>query len=229
MQSSTSSTRQSASEYVSELFECPLEEILAKLLVERLENLERRVAALEAKAVIEYRGVWEAGRQYGRGAAVTDHGALWICEHATSQRPGDGAENGWRLAVKSGHAPPPAALPDKTKQRVRPMTPVLRRRRSGAADPIVGLCCAPRARCQSERRRPTGISRRWHHGGEIFGGVTAIASDQIPANTAVMFAGDALPGNSDLIALDGSDQTIVCRWKRDGGTLLPAWPINQEN
>jgi hypothetical protein len=47
------------------------------------------------------------------------------------------------------------------------------------------------------------------NGGSIFGGVWAIASDQIPANTALMFAGDALAGNSDPIVLDGTEQAVV--------------------
>jgi hypothetical protein len=47
------------------------------------------------------------------------------------------------------------------------------------------------------------------NGGEIFPGVTAIASDQVPSATAVMFAADALAGNADTIILDGSDQAVV--------------------
>jgi hypothetical protein len=90
-----------------------LDELLAKLLLERIEALERRLAALEAQPAIRYAGVWKPGQRYPRGAACTDHGALWVCEHETDQRPGNGAENGWRLAVKrgaaEGHAEPPLA------------------------------------------------------------------------------------------------------------------------
>jgi hypothetical protein len=47
------------------------------------------------------------------------------------------------------------------------------------------------------------------NGGPIFGGVWAIASDSIPSGTALMFAGDALAGNSEAIVLDGSEQAVV--------------------
>jgi hypothetical protein len=92
-----------------------LEEILAAVapLYERLSHQERelaelkqRVVALEAKTPLDYHGVWEQGRRYCRGAAVTDRGALWICEHASDHRPGDGPENGWKLAVKSHNGAP---------------------------------------------------------------------------------------------------------------------------
>ena len=46
------------------------------------------------------------------------------------------------------------------------------------------------------------------NGGDI-AGITVIASDQISSTAGVMFAGDALAGNSDPIVLDGSEQAIV--------------------
>src|SRR5262249_55238192 len=47
------------------------------------------------------------------------------------------------------------------------------------------------------------------NGGEIFPQVTAIASDQISSSAALMFAADAIVGNSDTIRLDGSDQAAL--------------------
>ena len=52
-------------------------------------------------------------------------------------------------------------------------------------------------------------------GGIVFGGVTAIASDQMPANTALMFAADAIVGNADVIVPGKSEQsTIQLRQRR---------------
>jgi hypothetical protein len=60
-----------------------LEEVTAKLLLDRLTAAERelaelkqRIRALEAQPAIRYAGVWASGRTYARGAAVTDHGGL---------------------------------------------------------------------------------------------------------------------------------------------------------
>jgi hypothetical protein len=47
------------------------------------------------------------------------------------------------------------------------------------------------------------------NGGEIFPGVTAIASDQVPSATAIIFAADALVGNADLIVPDSSKVTTL--------------------
>jgi hypothetical protein len=46
-------------------------------------------------------------------------------------------------------------------------------------------------------------------GGTVFGGVTAIASDSIPANTALMFAADAIVGNADVIVPGRSEQSTL--------------------
>jgi hypothetical protein len=99
-----------------------LDPILARMLVDRLTAAEReiaglkaRLAAIEAKAVIEYRGIWKSGQRYPRGTAITHDGGLWIADDVTDQRPGNGPENGWRLAVKRGNGappePPPARVP----------------------------------------------------------------------------------------------------------------------
>jgi hypothetical protein len=46
------------------------------------------------------------------------------------------------------------------------------------------------------------------NGGDI-AGITVLPSDQIASSAAVMFAGDALAGNSDAIVLDGTEQAAV--------------------
>jgi hypothetical protein len=53
-----------------------------------------------ALPIVLDRGVWRDG-QYVQGDAVTYAGALWIAQRQTTARPGEGPDNGWRLAVKA--------------------------------------------------------------------------------------------------------------------------------
>ena len=86
---------------------------------ERVEILERRLAevesqvaladerikAAESKPSLEYRGVWEAGRDYVRGNAVTDNGSIWILNKAAHSLARPGTSEGvaaWTLACKRG-------------------------------------------------------------------------------------------------------------------------------
>ena len=62
-------------------------------LYQRIEELERRPFLNEA-------GTWEAGKAYGTGMVVTDHGSAWVCKAPTCQRPGE--SDAWRLLVKRG-------------------------------------------------------------------------------------------------------------------------------
>ncbi len=62
-------------------------------LYQRIEELERRPFLNEA-------GVWEAGKAYGVGMVVSDHGSAWVCKAPTWKRPGDSSD--WRLLVKKG-------------------------------------------------------------------------------------------------------------------------------
>jgi integrin beta 3 len=50
------------------------------------------------------RGVWESGRAYQRGDAVSWGGSLFIAQQATAAKPGTAEEDSraWRLAVKRG-------------------------------------------------------------------------------------------------------------------------------
>lgn len=65
--------------------------------------------------LVIYRGVWEAGRTYLEGDAVTDGGAVWVAKATTTQRPEDqGAEpRDWQLAVKRGRDGKPGPRGDK--------------------------------------------------------------------------------------------------------------------
>jgi hypothetical protein len=102
------------------------EQFLTRLLIDRIGVLEHelgtvkaRVASLESRPAIQYAGVWQSGRQYQRGHACTDRGSLWIAEFETTARPGDGAESGWKLAVKKGEADgsvPPARFPTQPRR-----------------------------------------------------------------------------------------------------------------
>ncbi|MGE3508426.1 MAG: carbohydrate-binding protein [Vicinamibacterales bacterium] len=67
----------------------------------RLDDLERRLAALESRKTWTYRGVWQEGKTYAEGDAVTCNGSMWHCSASTSERPGDGATS-WLLCVKRG-------------------------------------------------------------------------------------------------------------------------------
>lgn len=65
-----------------------------------------KLKALEARPKgLQYLGVWTRGTDYSPGDVITDHGAMWTCKTATTDRPGDlrlGGETHWQLAVKSG-------------------------------------------------------------------------------------------------------------------------------
>jgi hypothetical protein len=66
----------------------------------KIAALEARVALLEEKPSINFRGVFEAGKSYVPGDAVTCHGGLWICRAETVGPPSQDFV-GWSLAVKS--------------------------------------------------------------------------------------------------------------------------------
>jgi hypothetical protein len=76
---------------------------LAGPLKERFAALEARIVALEQQPRgLHYEGVWRSDVVYGRGAAVTHGGSLWIAKDASvSRRPGQHQES-WQLAVKRG-------------------------------------------------------------------------------------------------------------------------------
>lgn len=68
-------------------------------LLEQVEQLQKRLADLEAEAM-RHGGTWKQGVAYGRGTAITDKGSMWLAQRATTDRPG--TSDAWKLVVKSG-------------------------------------------------------------------------------------------------------------------------------
>ena len=74
----------------------------------KIEELERRIAALEAAPSLRYVGVWRDGTDYPPQTAVTRSGSTWItiAGARAGQMPGlhgdDDEGSPWQLAVKRG-------------------------------------------------------------------------------------------------------------------------------
>lgn len=63
--------------------------------------LQRRIEQLESKQ-LDYAEIYEHGRSYRAGQAVTHDGAIFIATRDYPEAaPGKGAKTGWRLAVKT--------------------------------------------------------------------------------------------------------------------------------
>lgn len=67
----------------------------------RRNALADRVAALEAKPMMKYCGVWEPG-DYAEGEVVTQGGSMWIAREPTNSRPG--TDDSFQLCVKRGRS-----------------------------------------------------------------------------------------------------------------------------
>jgi hypothetical protein len=80
-----------------------IEQAIAPLTRE-LAELRSRQSIAEAKAHINFRGVYMPGTAYDRGDAVVRQGGLWIALERTASLPGGTApeSRSWQLAVKSG-------------------------------------------------------------------------------------------------------------------------------
>jgi hypothetical protein len=65
--------------------------------------VEARIARLEARSELRYRGVWRAGQSYPANSMCSHAGSLWISAEATEAKPGAG-HTAWTLAVKRGRA-----------------------------------------------------------------------------------------------------------------------------
>ena len=56
---------------------------------------------IEQKMCLRYTGVWSAEKDYGRGAACTDAGSVWVAiEPSKGDRPGKSVS--WKLIAKGG-------------------------------------------------------------------------------------------------------------------------------
>jgi hypothetical protein len=79
-------------------------------LEQQINELQGRIATLEAQPSLKYLGVWKTGT-YSAGSFVTDHGAMWHCNVAAASRPGEDGD--WTMCAKSGqpvvHPRPDAA------------------------------------------------------------------------------------------------------------------------
>jgi hypothetical protein len=73
---------------------------IAPVLKELIEPLREKIAELENRPHVQYRGVWKEGQPYGTGSMVTHEGSVWHANRATMQRPGAGDD--WTLAVRRG-------------------------------------------------------------------------------------------------------------------------------
>lgn len=77
----------------------------AEAATERIEELERRLAALEARPASpqgRWMGAWRADAAYRMGDTVTCGGSSWICLAADAKdKPGTGGL-GWDLMVRHG-------------------------------------------------------------------------------------------------------------------------------
>jgi hypothetical protein len=72
-------------------------------VTQRVDLVEKSMAAIIAKPHVKFCGVWTHGNEYTPGDAVTHAGGLWICKAATPGRPSEDF-HGWQLAVKKGAA-----------------------------------------------------------------------------------------------------------------------------
>lgn len=66
----------------------------------RNKRLEARIAALEARPQLAYRGIWDPRETYQKSEIVTDHGSMFFCRCETKERPGVSSD--WQLCVKRG-------------------------------------------------------------------------------------------------------------------------------
>jgi hypothetical protein len=72
----------------------------------RMSELELRLARVENRKGVaaHYEGIHDADCSYSIGSLVTKRGGLWLALRDTSETPGSGTADHWRLIVKSGHA-----------------------------------------------------------------------------------------------------------------------------
>ena len=76
-------------------------ERLGDVLRPKFERLEQRIAALESRKSLNYRGVFRDGVEHQAGDIVTFDGSMWHCNAATTDRSG-GTSNSWTMCVKRG-------------------------------------------------------------------------------------------------------------------------------
>jgi hypothetical protein len=66
-------------------------------------TLEQKVAEIQQRPTLKYRGVWSAQETYPASTFITHAGSVWHSDvESTGVRPGEGGNVIWRLAVKRG-------------------------------------------------------------------------------------------------------------------------------
>jgi hypothetical protein len=65
-----------------------------------IRTLEAKLAEIEARPGIDYRGIWRENVTYTHGQFCTHQGAMWFANYANMDRPG--SNDSWVLCVKSG-------------------------------------------------------------------------------------------------------------------------------
>jgi len=68
--------------------------------IARRKKLETRIAAIEDRPIMRYRGTWSSDVQCNAGDFITHDGSIWYCRESTRDRPG--TSDAFQLAVKHG-------------------------------------------------------------------------------------------------------------------------------
>lgn len=71
-----------------------------KGMATRVDDMEKRIEALERRKAFKYMGPHYDGAYYNPGEFVSLGGSMWHCNEPTTARPGDSSH--WTLAVKHG-------------------------------------------------------------------------------------------------------------------------------
>lgn len=77
-----------------------LSKLEATLRAEMEVRLAERTADALKKLSPTWRGAWRPNISYPESSLVVCGNALWLCEHASAERPGT-PDSGWRLVIKS--------------------------------------------------------------------------------------------------------------------------------
>jgi hypothetical protein len=74
-------------------------ERIGEFVGKAIKPLQDRIAELEQRKAMEWKGTWRPGNAYAEHDVVQDKSSLWVCvSPTTAARPGTGA--GWRMMTK---------------------------------------------------------------------------------------------------------------------------------
>ena len=77
--------------------------VTAQVRQRQLAAAQREIAALKARRLEKWAGVFVSGVPYAEASLVTKGGSLWVATTATTTIPGEPGGD-WRLIVKKGSA-----------------------------------------------------------------------------------------------------------------------------